>query len=106
MPTKRLAGAPALMVRHHQLPQAHPQLKKRSPMYDKKLARSILERLEQAFPERLHLHDLKVALPDFEAVPARDWLVAIQALRLDGKIDGAFLPGGDIDRRCGRTLHH
>jgi hypothetical protein len=63
-------------------------------MYDKKLARSILERLEQAFPERPHLHDLKVALSDFEAVPAQDWLLAIQALRLDGKLDGVFLPDG------------
>jgi muconolactone delta-isomerase len=63
-------------------------------MYDKNLARSILETLEQAFPERLHLHDLKVALPDFEAAPTRDWLSAIQALRLDGKLDGVFLPDG------------
>ena len=63
-------------------------------MYDTRLARSILERLKQVFPQKLHLHNLKAALPDFEAVPAQDWLLAIQALRLDGKLDGKFLEDG------------
>jgi hypothetical protein len=63
-------------------------------MYDTRLARSILEKLEQALPQELHLRDLKAALPDFEGVPARDWLLAIQALRLDGKLGGKFLNDG------------
>ena len=49
-------------------------------MYDTRLARSILERLEEAFPQTLHLRDLKAALPDFGGAPTRDWLLAIQAL--------------------------
>jgi hypothetical protein len=61
-------------------------------MYDTKLARNILETLSAAFPQKLHLHDLKAALPAFENVPDRDWLLTIQALRLDRKLDGVFLP--------------
>ena len=63
-------------------------------MYDTRLARGILERLEQAFPQKLHLYELKASLPDFEAAPHQDWLFAIQALRLDGKLDGKFLNAG------------
>jgi hypothetical protein len=63
-------------------------------MYDATLAHSILERLEQAFPQKVSLPLLKAALPNFARVPDQDWLFAIQALSLDGKLDGKFLKEG------------
>jgi hypothetical protein len=63
-------------------------------MYDTRLARSILEKLEEAFPQKVSLPQLRAALPDFERASDQDWLLAIQALSLDGKLDGKFLNNG------------
>ncbi|HEY6341265.1 MAG TPA: toll/interleukin-1 receptor domain-containing protein [Bryobacteraceae bacterium] len=64
-------------------------------MYDQTLARKILQVLAQAFPDKLHLHQVKAALPEYRDLPAQQWLSAVQALRLEGKLDGKFLPDGD-----------
>jgi hypothetical protein len=63
-------------------------------MPDTNLARSILETLGRAFPQKLDLHDLKAASPDFAGLPDRDWLSTLQALRLEGKLGGEFLDDG------------
>lgn len=63
-------------------------------MYDKTLARRILETLDLAFPRKLHLHELKASLLDYKSLSDQDWLAAVDALRLEGKLNGAFLPEG------------
>jgi hypothetical protein len=61
-------------------------------MYDKRLAHVILEKLLEVYPDQLHIKQLIAAFPELTAVPGRDWLVAVQALRLAGKLKGVFLP--------------
>lgn len=63
-------------------------------MYNEMLARKILEHLEQVFPQKMHLHELQSALPEYRGESAQGWLFAIEALRLEGKIDGKFLRDG------------
>lgn len=63
-------------------------------MYDETLARKILEKLDEAFPGKLHLHELQAALQEYKHVPLNKWLSAVQALRLENKLDGKFLPDG------------
>src|SRR5260370_40031555 len=62
-------------------------------MYDKKLARRILESLEEAFPRKLHLNELQAVLPEYKDLPSQEWLLALEALRMEGKLAGKFLPG-------------
>src|SRR5260370_22916744 len=62
-------------------------------MYDKKLARRILESLEEAFPRKLHLNELQAVLPEYKDLPSQEWLLALEALRMEGKLTGKFLPG-------------
>lgn len=62
-------------------------------MYDEKLAQSILEKLGATFPDKLHLKELRSVMPEHESLPDADWFSAVDALRLEGKIDGQFLPG-------------
>jgi hypothetical protein len=63
-------------------------------MYDETIARKILETLAQAFPRKLHQHELKASLPEYQGLPAQEWLSAAQALRLDRKLDRTFLADG------------
>jgi hypothetical protein len=60
-------------------------------MYDKTLARRILERLGEAFPIRLDLHKLQATLPEYKDLPHQQWLLALEALRSEGKLNGKFL---------------
>jgi len=63
-------------------------------MYDTKLARKILEKLDDVFPDKLHLLELREALQEYEQVPLDVWLSAVQALRLEHKLQGEFLSEG------------
>src|ERR1700739_144899 len=63
-------------------------------MYDERLASAILTILNERFPDKLHVHDLKAALPQFSGEADQDWLRAIDALQAEGQIDGKFLRGG------------
>ncbi len=66
-------------------------------MYSKELAHGILEKLNEVFPETLHLGELKAALPHFSHLENRAWLTAIKALWKDRRMDGQFLWGEDIE---------
>jgi hypothetical protein len=66
-------------------------------MYDRELAHGILEKLNEVFPETLHLRELKAALPQFSHMEDRAWLTAIKALWKDRRIDAKFPPGEDIE---------
>jgi hypothetical protein len=63
-------------------------------LYDETLARKILAMLARVFPRKLHLYELKASLPEHQGLPAQEWLSAVQALRLDRKLDGKFLEDG------------
>ena len=63
-------------------------------MYNKRLAHGILEKLDEEFPRKLHLHELQAELPMHRGLPHDEWLSAVQALRLDGALSGTFLPDG------------
>lgn len=63
-------------------------------MYNARLAARILQKLDEAFPDRLHLHQVRAAIPECQSLPDKEWLSAVQALRLEGKLDGKFLPDG------------
>jgi GGDEF domain-containing protein len=63
-------------------------------MYDERLASAILNVLYERFPDKLQVHDLKAALPQFSGVADQDWLRAIDALQAEDQIDGKFLRGG------------
>jgi hypothetical protein len=63
-------------------------------MYDTTLAGKILQKLGETFPGKLHLHDLRDMLPEHAPMPSQAWLLAVQALRLEGKLDGKFLEDG------------
>jgi two-component system, cell cycle response regulator len=63
-------------------------------MYDERLATEILRVLNARYPDRLHLHELKVALPGFSAVAEEGWLRAVDALHGNGKLTGKFLRSG------------
>ncbi len=63
-------------------------------MYNKRLAHGILEKLDEEFPRKLHLDELQAELPMHEGLPHDEWLSAVQALRLDGALNGKFLPDG------------
>jgi hypothetical protein len=63
-------------------------------MRDETLARKILEILARAFPRKLHLQELQATLPEYKGLPAQEWLSAVQALRLEGELNGKFLPHG------------
>ena len=62
-------------------------------MYNEKLAQKILEKLATIFPDECHLHQLRELIPEYESIPLPEWLSAINALRLEGKIRGQFLHG-------------
>ena len=57
---------------------------------DEVLALQILSTLDDAFPIRLSLHELKTCLPDFAIRTDDEWRLAIDALSKMGFIDGIF----------------
>jgi diguanylate cyclase (GGDEF)-like protein len=59
-------------------------------MYDEKLARRILEILNEAFPTTVGLPDLKKALPEYSPLEDTEWLLALDALNKEQYIDGIF----------------
>jgi len=59
-------------------------------MYNEGLLGDI-EKLDQAFPRKLHLPELQKELPAYQELPRSEWLLAVQALRLDGALNGKFL---------------
>jgi len=63
-------------------------------MYDEHIATEVLRILDSRYPERLHLHGLKAALPGLQAIADQEWLRVIDALHGDGKITGKFLRSG------------
>jgi pyrimidine deaminase RibD-like protein len=63
-------------------------------MHDTTLARRILEKLDDAFPSKLHLHELRAALPEHQDLPLPEWLLAVEALRAEDKLNGKFLEDG------------
>jgi diguanylate cyclase (GGDEF)-like protein len=62
-------------------------------MYDKKLAKSILEKLDEMFPQRAQLDELRQALPGFD-LPEQEWLSAADALIKLRHADGRVLRTG------------
>jgi TIR domain len=46
------------------------------------------------FHRKLHLHELQTTLPEYAALPRGEWLLAVQALRLEDVLDGKFLLDG------------
>jgi hypothetical protein len=60
-------------------------------MYDKRLARAILGKLDEVFPNHPHLYQLQAALPEFKDVPTEAWYGAVEALKRARQIDGNFL---------------
>jgi len=66
-------------------------------MYDERLASAILNVLNGRFPDKLQVHDLKAALPQFSGVGDQDWLRAIDALHSEGQIDGKFMRSGMVN---------
>jgi diguanylate cyclase (GGDEF)-like protein len=63
-------------------------------MYDERLATEVLRILDSKYPDSLHLHELKAALPGFPTVADQEWLRVIDALHGDGKLTGKFLRSG------------
>lgn len=63
-------------------------------MYNDTLGHRILEKLDEAFPRKLHLHELRAALPEYGSLPPHEWLLAVEALKVEGKLDGKFLQDG------------
>lgn len=63
-------------------------------MYNEDLAFSVLEVLDEQFPEVLHFKDLRGRLPAFANVTDQEWLKALNALLRNGSIDGVPLPEG------------
>jgi pyrimidine deaminase RibD-like protein len=63
-------------------------------MYNEDLAFSVLEVLDEQFPEVLHFRDLRRRLPAFANVTDQEWLKALNALLRNGSIDGVPLPEG------------
>ena len=64
-------------------------------MYDKSLARAILEKLDELFPDHPHLYQLQAAIPEFKSAPPQAWYGAVEALRRTRQIDGNFLTLSD-----------
>jgi diguanylate cyclase (GGDEF)-like protein len=60
------------------------------PAYDETLARGILAALDEAFPTKVSLRDLKAHLPDFATLADEEWFLAIDALDKMGFVDGIF----------------
>jgi hypothetical protein len=65
-------------------------------MYDRELARAILEKLDEV-SETLDFPDLKAALPGFRHLEDPTWLKTIEMLWKDGQIDGYFLQGQGVE---------
>src|ERR1017187_1290611 len=63
-------------------------------MYNATRGHRILEKLDEAFPRKLHLHELRAALPEYGSLPPHEWLLAVEALKVEGKLDGKFLQDG------------
>ncbi len=60
-------------------------------MYDERLARAILAKLDEVFPQQLHLYKLRAALPEFKSAPPQVWHAALEALRRAHHLQGNFL---------------
>jgi diguanylate cyclase (GGDEF)-like protein len=65
-------------------------------VYDDFLASEILKALNDAYPEKLGLNELKARLPQL-AKANDEWLSAVAALRGDGRITGKFIETGFSD---------
>ena len=63
-------------------------------MYNENLAFSVLEALDEQFPDALHFRDLRGRLPAFANVTDQEWLKALNALLRNGSIDGVPLHEG------------
>ncbi|HTV59623.1 MAG TPA: deaminase [Verrucomicrobiae bacterium] len=63
-------------------------------MYNEELAYSVLEVLDEQFPDLLHFKDLRGRLPAFASVTDQQWLKALNALLRNGSIDGVPLREG------------
>jgi diguanylate cyclase (GGDEF)-like protein len=68
-------------------------------MYDKRLANRILEKLEEMFPQKAQLDELRQTLPGFD-LPEQEWLLAADALIKMGHATGKALRAGmgDVPR--------
>jgi hypothetical protein len=67
-------------------------------MYNDTLGHRILEKLDEAFPRKLHLHELRAALPEYGSLPPHEWLLAVEALKSRGQAGWQVPPGWDVDR--------
>lgn len=70
-----------------------PSLQRRT-MYNEHLAFSVLEVLDEQFPDLLHFKDLRGRLPAFANVTDQEFLKALHALLRNGSIEGVPLPEG------------
>jgi len=71
-------------------------------MYNTRLARRILEKLEEAFPRRIDLNGLQAMLPTYQGLAGSEWLLSLQALADEGALSGKFLRKGTfIDAAAG-----
>jgi diguanylate cyclase (GGDEF)-like protein len=65
-------------------------------MYNKELAAKILHQLNEFFPTKVGLAELRSALPQFAGLTEEDWLLALDAMNKDGLVGGVFSRlGGD-----------
>src|ERR1700687_130189 len=63
-------------------------------MYNKQLATAVLKILYSRYPDSLHLHEVKAALPGFPAAADQEWLHVVDVLYGEGKLTGKFLRTG------------
>ncbi|MCU1253902.1 MAG: diguanylate cyclase with sensor [Candidatus Angelobacter sp.] len=66
-------------------------------MYNEDLAKKILERLNDAYPDIVAFDTIKNDLSEYSKVEERDWYKAVDALEQEGNVKGLILRGG-IDR--------
>jgi diguanylate cyclase (GGDEF)-like protein len=66
-------------------------------VFDERLAFAILVKLDEEFPRRVQLDDLRRAESDFANLPEEDWLVAMAALIELGRAKAGFVGRGMSD---------
>jgi hypothetical protein len=63
-------------------------------MYNEELATTILQKLDEMFPQQMHLGELQTSLQEFSQVSEEDWLVAIDALFKRAWVQGKGIRSG------------
>jgi len=66
-------------------------------VYNEKLAFAILVKLNEEFPRKAQLDELRQALSDFSSVPEEEWLIAVDALIKLGRAQASIVRHGMSD---------